>query len=216
MRSLEWRKKRAQLKKRRAYCAKRPNDEDCWGEGGLKGHQARQREKRRIQREKRDAYRRRLVSFKKQRKAERERRAAMPKPPRTAPPTARVEDPGPQPSRRAEWVDGFWQWTGYTWVWLSGWWKVPDLDIRSRATAIAPTAPPPIRIEVVGQPPCVGAVWMSGHWVWRARAWVWLAGRWTLPPRGKVRVRWQTSRWTKIQGGKVRLEPGRWLRVILR
>ena len=205
----------AKARKRQQHCSTHLKDEDCWGKGGLAGFRLRQKQRADANQLRRAEYKRTYELNRKKTLEERARRAALPKPPTTAPPVAKAEDPGPVPSRRAEWVDGFWQWSGFTWVWLSGWWKVPEIDIRARATAVAPTAPPPLRIEVMGAPPCHGAIWMAGHWVWQAHAWMWLVGRWSLAPAGTVNLRWRAPRWVRVHKG-VRLEPGRWLKVILR
>ncbi|MCO4764521.1 MAG: hypothetical protein KC502_23630, partial [Myxococcales bacterium] len=206
-----WSKRRAEQRKRQQRCRRLPKDEDCWGPGGLAGHKQRKRAAADKERKRRLEWRKRRAERLRKMRAERERRAAEPKPPKSAPPAMRLEDPGPLPSQRAVWVTGFWQWTGFEWVWLSGWWKVPEVDVKSQMTALAPTAPPPPQVEAVTLPPCAGAVWLTGYWVYRAQHWVWLPGRWVLRP--SATVRWRTPRWIRVHGG-VRLDPGRWLRAI--
>ncbi len=201
-----WRAKSKERAARRAFCASHRDDEGCWGKGGYAGHVRRAKARR-------AAYLKRRAAWRAERARRRAEQATRPQPPKGPPPMAKTEDPGPTPSTHARWVAGFWQWSGTTWIWLSGWWRVPEEDLRLQRTAVAPTAPPPARVEAIPEAPCYGAVWLPGHWVWRARTWVWLVGRWTLPPnwRSGVQVRWRTPRWIEFRGG-VRLLPGRWLR----
>jgi len=44
-------------------------------------------------------------------------------------------------------------------------------------------APPLPRVEVRPASPCVGAVWVPGHWEWRSRrrGYVWIPGHWNRP-----------------------------------
>jgi hypothetical protein len=42
----------------------------------------------------------------------------------TAPPALQVEVTPPSPVRTAVWVPGFWQWSGTTWVWITGSWQL--------------------------------------------------------------------------------------------
>ena len=198
-RRLEWAKgaadravarKKAQRERaiRVAHCRAHHEDEGCWGAGGY------------------DASIKRLLAARARRKqpppAQRPRKD-MPLPPI-------AEDGGPPPSPDSRWVGGFWRWYELHWVWLGGWWKVPERDFERRVTLVAPTAPPPLRVEVCGAVPFPHAVWLAGHWVWRVDTWIWLAGRWSMPPTAGMR--WRRPKWVRgADGVTVRLAPGRWL-----
>lgn len=47
-----------------------------------------------------------------------------------------------------------------------------------------PFPPPPARVEMVGERPREGAVWVDGEWVWRGKRWSWEPGGWVMPPDG--------------------------------
>lgn len=187
--------------KRNAHCQSNHDDEDCWGKGGY------------------DAY---VAAYYAPRPAAKPRPTANAQPTTTAaptpeppkprapdgpPPPAQLETPPPMPSAHAEWVTGYWKWTGFAWLWLGGWWKVPQQDLVARATVIAPLAPPPMRVELTPPPPMPGAVWLAGAWYWDGRIWLWHPGQWTLPPQPGLM--WQPPTWT-VDGRGVRLVPGSW------
>jgi hypothetical protein len=131
----------------------------------------------------------------------------QPHEPQGPPPTALVETPPPPPSDHAEWIAGYWQWTGFEWFWLYGWWRVPEADRSAGLTQTAPETPPALRVELQPPPPFAGAVWIAGWWTWDARIWLWVPGAWRLPPPGTLR--WHAPRWIP-HGVKVRLDPGGW------
>ncbi|MFZ4579528.1 MAG: hypothetical protein ACOYOB_14140 [Myxococcota bacterium] len=167
----EWlEENRRERAKREQHCSTHLNDEDCWGKGGYEGLRRRQAEA--------DARRRR----------EDEARAkappvvvpvaaAEPQPhDPTEPPPAPEADPRPtRPSSHAEWVAGWWHWSGFAHVWLTGWWRIPDED-RQVAVA-APDPPPPPAPELVPAP-MPGVVWVPGGWWWNGLLWVWVHGGW--------------------------------------
>ncbi len=68
-----------------------------------------------------------------------------------APPSARVESPGPAPGAGYAWVPGYWTRHAGNWVWLPGHW-----ELRPRAAA----------------------TWVPGHWDHTVRGWVWTPGQW--------------------------------------
>ncbi len=198
--------KRQQEEANRAYQARQERcnahhaDEDCWGKGGY------------------DAY---VASW----NAPHPRAQAavpivgaapvvtapQPRPPEGPPPVAQTEMPPPQPSLHAEWVAGYWQWTGFAWFWLGGWWRVPQQDLVAQATIVAPAPPPLVQVEVAPPPPLPDAVWLAGAWYWDGRIWLWHPGQWTLPPRPGLL--WHAPTWV-IDGRGVRLVPGVWGEVL--
>lgn len=195
----------AEAQARTARCYAHHEDEDCWGKGGYDGAQKRQaawaEESRKAAEVARKA-------------AEVARKAPPPKPfppqpqePDGPPPLAQTETPPPRPSLHAEWVDGYWHWTGFAYLWLTGWWRVPDSDRETQQTAIAPAPPPQPRAEEMLPPPGPGLTWRMGAWAWNGRIWVWVPGGWALPPRADLV--WRPARWI-LQGGGVRLDPGGW------
>lgn len=181
------------------YCPRHHDDTTCWGKGGydarMNGTQ----------------YREQVRQYASE-KAERAARPAAPQPrqPDGPPPAAQDETQPPQPSLHAEWVAGYWQWSGFAWFWLSGWWRVPDSDRIARTTVYAPVLPPPPQVETIPPPPMPNAVWIAGQWAWNGQIWLWVRGGWRFAPG--VSFQWRLPRWV-MEGGRVRLEPGGWVQI---
>ena len=56
----------------------------------------------------------------------------------------------------------------------------------------APSAPPPVRVEVVPVAPGPAYVWAPGYWSWNG-GWIWVGGRYVMRPHyGAV---WIGPRW---------------------
>ena len=132
-----------------------------------------------------------------------------PRPADGPPPSPRAETPPPRASLNAVWVPGYWRWNGFAWLWLSGFWRVPESDLAEEKTATAPAEPPPLKVETVEVAPFPDAVWTPGYWHWVATAWVWVPGRWLVPPAAGQA--WQRPQWRRTPRGVI-LIPGRWLR----
>jgi WXXGXW repeat (2 copies) len=203
--------------RRAAFCAAHPDDRDCWGAGGLRVHLDLERRAR-----ERDAYcatapdDARCWSI-----AERARRTdawdrrgaaarAPPCQPVGAPPAARAEASPPRLSVNAEWRPGYWQWSGCTWLWLAGMWRVPDRDVAAGQTTTAPSAPPPPPTEVAPPAPTAAVIWVPGFWQWSGSAWVWIAGSYQLRP--SPHARWRPAEW-HLRGALHVLVPGGWIDV---
>ncbi len=127
------------------------------------------------------------------------------------PPAARVETQPPKPSVHAAWVPGYHHHDGSAWVWIAGFWRVPDEDVKQELTTVAPTAPPPVRDESAARVAVAShdVVWTNGHWQWDGARWVWVDGAWRLPPeRG---VTWQAPAW-RPRGATFIFVPGGWAR----
>jgi hypothetical protein len=85
-----------------------------------------------------------------------------------APPAPMVEEIPPEPWVGAVWVDGYWNWTGHTYIWVRGRYL---------------------------RPPRVGLIWYHGGYVRTARGYVYVRGRWAAPGY-RVRYRYvHTPRW---------------------
>jgi len=103
-----------------------------------------------------------------------------PRPPTSAPPPP-VQSRPQQPVSWAEWIPGYWQWSGFEWVWLDGWWKVDQAKL-AQVNATATTAcPAPKREAPPPPPPSVKVQWHAGQWLWAGLQWVWLPGQWRAP-----------------------------------
>jgi len=127
------------------------------------------------------------------------------------PPPARAETQPPKPSVHAAWVPGYHHHDGTNWVWIAGFWRVPDEDVKQELTTVAPSAPPPVRDESAARVAVVtrDAVWADGHCQWDGARWVWVDGGWRLPPeRG---VTWQAPVW-RPRGATFIFVPGGWAR----
>ena len=70
---------------------------------------------------------------------------------------------------------------------------------------VAPSAPPPPRVEVMPAPR-VGYVWDHGHWRWARGHYVWVAGHWEAMRAGR---HWQPGHWVHA-GPNWRWVGGHW------
>ena len=69
-------------------------------------------------------------------------------------------------------------------------------------------APPAPRLEVIGEPPQTGSVWIGGYWNWVGNRHEWVPGHWAAPHAGH---HWVAYQWVR-QGDGWRLKGGRWER----
>jgi hypothetical protein len=69
-------------------------------------------------------------------------------------------------------------------------------------------APPPPRVEYIGQPPFPGYVWIGGYWRWTGARHDWVQGRWEAPRPG---YSWTPHRWEQ-EGQHWRQTGGQWER----
>ncbi len=75
-----------------------------------------------------------------------------------------------------------------------------------RYVEVVTVEPPPPRVEIVGPPPIVGHIWISGYWNWGGGRYVWVPGRWEAPHPGQV---WVPHRWER-DGDRWRQSGGHW------
>jgi len=76
---------------------------------------------------------------------------------------------------------------------------------------IAPTAPPPPRVETIPPPPTVEAqtmYWRPGHWTWDGGNWTWTAGQYVARPAPQAV--WEPGHWVQQPSGGYVWEDGRW------
>jgi len=132
-----------------------------------------------------------------------------PRPADGPPPAPQAETQPPRASENATWVPGYWRWNGFQWLWLYGFWRVPQSDLDQEKTAVAPAEPPPARVEVVVPAPFPDAVWTPGYWHWQAATWIWVPGRWLVPP--SAGNQWLRPQWRRTPRGVI-LVPGHWIR----
>ncbi|AIP62691.2 YXWGXW repeat-containing protein [Burkholderia thailandensis] len=64
---------------------------------------------------------------------------------------------------------------------------------------VAPSAPPPVRYEVVPEARA-GYVWDRGHWRWEHGRYVWIAGHWEVE---RVGMHWAPGHWSQRGPGWV-------------
>lgn len=57
----------------------------------------------------------------------------------------------------------------------------PPAQTTAETPAQPAEAPPPPRVEIVGDPPAKGEVWIPGAWRWSGK-WIWAGGYWALAP----------------------------------
>jgi len=73
---------------------------------------------------------------------------------------------------------------------------------------IAPSAPPPMRVEPVPPPPSAGTVsWEPGFWSWNGGNWVWVAGHYVERP--SAQAVWEPGHWVEQANGWLWVA-GRW------
>lgn len=75
----------------------------------------------------------------------------------------------------------------------------------AQAVIIAPTAPPPPRVEVVPAPR-PGYAWDNGHWRWGHGQYVWAPGHWQPVRAG---YHWVPGHWAQ-RGPRWRWIEGHW------
>jgi hypothetical protein len=83
------------------------------------------------------------------------------------------------------------------------------VGIPAPVVYVAPVAPPPLQVEVIGVPPTPGYVWIGGYWNWVEGRHVWVGGHWSAP---RVGYRWVPHAWVR-EGGGWRLHEGHWARA---
>jgi WXXGXW repeat (2 copies) len=78
--------------------------------------------------------------------------------------------------------------------------------VHHEVVVVQPSAPPPMKVEVMPPRPNNGFVWVGGNWEWQNGGWVWKPGRWVPPPkRGAV---WAPGHWEGHGHNKVWVEGG--------
>ena len=80
-------------------------------------------------------------------------------------------------------------------------------SVSAQAIIVAPSAPPPMRTEVVpvARP---GYVWDGGHWRWSGRDYIWVPGHWRPV---QVGARWIPGHWVQ-RGPNWHWIEGHWAR----
>ena len=76
---------------------------------------------------------------------------------------------------------------------------------------IAPSAPPPPRIETVPPPPGEEArvmYWRPGHWMWDGANWAWAPGQYVSRPTPQAV--WEPGHWVQQPSGGYVWVDGRW------
>lgn len=76
---------------------------------------------------------------------------------------------------------------------------------------IAPSAPPPARVETVPPaPPSTPNVmyWRPGHWMWDGTSWSWLQGQYVERPNPQAV--WEPGHWVQQPTGGYVWVDGRW------
>ncbi len=77
---------------------------------------------------------------------------------------------------------------------------------------IAPSAPPPPRIEAIPSAPPAQAqtmVWSPGHWTWDGASWSWKQGQYVMRP--SPQAVWEPGHWLQRPSGGYVWVDGRWV-----
>jgi hypothetical protein len=64
---------------------------------------------------------------------------------------------------------------------------------------IAPSAPPPVREEIIPPAPSTDVVWQPGHWSWNGTQYTWVSGVYVAQPRPQVA--WVPGHWDQSPNG---------------
>ncbi len=76
---------------------------------------------------------------------------------------------------------------------------------------IAPSAPPPPRVETIPAPPTVEShvmYWRPGHWMWDGASWSWSQGQYVERPTPQAV--WEPGHWVQQPTGGYVWVDGRW------
>jgi hypothetical protein len=79
------------------------------------------------------------------------------------------------------------------------------------AVVIAPSAPPPPRVESIPPPPGVESqamFWRPGHWMWEGANWEWSPGQYVQRPQPQAT--WEPGHWAQQPSGGYVWIDGRW------
>ncbi len=88
---------------------------------------------------------------------------------------------------------------------------VTPAPIPAQSTVvIAPSAPPPPRIETMPAPPEQARVvyWLPGHWTWDGSSWSWQQGQYVDRP--SPQAVWEPGRWVQQPSGGYVWVDGHW------
>ena len=80
---------------------------------------------------------------------------------------------------------------------------------QTSTVIIAPSAPPPLRVETIPPPPASEVVsWQAGHWAWDGTTWHWDEGHYVQAPAPTAV--WEPGHWAaQMSGGYVWVD-GHW------
>ncbi|HEY1933617.1 MAG TPA: hypothetical protein VGG99_16515 [Acetobacteraceae bacterium] len=76
---------------------------------------------------------------------------------------------------------------------------------------IAPSAPPPPRVETIPAPPTADAqvmTWHAGHWMWNGSNWSWEEGHYVQRPAPTAV--WEPGHWSQESSGGYVWVDGHW------
>lgn len=74
---------------------------------------------------------------------------------------------------------------------------------------IAPSAPPPPRIETIPAAPSPQVMyWRPGHWMWNGTSWSWMQGQYVERP--SPQAVWEPGHWVQQPSGGYVWVDGRW------
>jgi hypothetical protein len=89
---------------------------------------------------------------------------------------------------------------------------VTQTPIPAQSTVvIAPSAPPPPRVETMPAPPTEQRVvyWQPGHWIWDGSSWSWQEGQYVDPPTPQAV--WEPGGWVQQPAGGYVWVDGHWV-----
>lgn len=89
---------------------------------------------------------------------------------------------------------------------------ITPAQIPAQSTVvIAPSAPPPPRVETIPPPPSAQArvmYWRPGHWTWDGSSWSWQQGQYVERPSSQAV--WEPGHWVQQPSGGYVWVDGHW------
>jgi hypothetical protein len=80
---------------------------------------------------------------------------------------------------------------------------------QTSTVVIAPSAPPPPRVETIPAPPQAQTLsWQAGHWAWNGASWNWVDGHYVQAPQPTAV--WEPGHWQPQPSGGYIWVDGQW------
>lgn len=87
---------------------------------------------------------------------------------------------------------------------------ITPAPVQPESVIIAPSAPPPPRVETIPAPPTApqAMYWQPGHWMWDGANWRWTQGQYVVRPSSQAI--WEPGHWMQRPSGGYVWVDGHW------